>query len=410
MVNTQNLTYTFSQRSKRNLMIVAGLGILLMIIGIIFGMMHKCPEADLDHRASFGQRVWANFLVNSFFFGSIALAATFFYAMQYAAQAAWSVAFQRIFSAITTFLPIGLGLLLLILLCGSAGLHHLYHWQDKKAVAEDPLLQHKMAYFSPLFYYGRIIIFFIGWTLYQRWARMRTLEEDMVGGTGIYRRSITKAAIFLVFFGFTSSVFSWDVLMSLDVHWYSTLFGWYVFAGMWISFLIFAIMVTLHLKSRGQVEFINESHIHDMGKWMFAVSFLWTYLWFAQFMLIWYSNIPEEVVYYMQRWEQYRGLFWMTMLVNFSFPMIMLMSRDAKRNKNFLLFVGSLIFIFHWCDVFLMVMPATVGRFWGISWMEVGMFLTFLGIFIYWVMNALSKAPLFSKNHPFVGETLRHHI
>ncbi len=417
-VNLNNLTYNFSPKSQKNLMILMGVGLLLMILGIV---LHHSPEAAAgaveDHRATLGQRLWANLLVNSYYFGGIALGATFFYALQYAAQASWSAVFMRLFSAITTFLPIGLGLLFFIALTGRMGLHHLYHWQDqtlydKASPNFDPIMYHKKAYFGDAFFWGRTIVFFAGWWWYQMWSRKNALAEDVMrehDAANNWLKNLKNAAIFLVFFGFTSSVFSWDFMMSLDAHWYSTLFGWYNFAGWWLGAVIVSNLLVMHLKSRDQMEYVNPSHVHDLGKWMFAISFLWTYLWFAQFMLIWYSNIPEEVVYFQQRWEQYRGLFWITMIVNFAFPMLVLMSRDAKRNKSFLLFVALLIVFFHWTDTFLMVMPATVASNWGIGAIEVGMFLAFASFFTFWILRSLSKAPMLAKNHALLEEGLHHH-
>lgn len=416
-VNLNNLTYNFTPKAQKNLWILFGVGVLLFILGIVF---RSHPEmAGAEHGAEhqgLGQRIWANLLVNSYFFGGIALGATFFYAVQYAAQASWSTVFMRLFSAIGTFLPIGLVLLLVIFIAGRLGLHHIYHWQSYLFHNEehviDPIIDHKAPYFGDLFFFGRTLAFFGGWIWYQWWSRKNALAEDTLRDTEgrNWLLNLKNAAIFLVFFGFTSSVFTWDAIMSIDTHWYSTLFGWYNFAGWWLGAVIVTNLLVMHLKSRDQLEFVNPSHVHDLGKWMFAISFLWTYLWFAQFMLIWYSDIPEEVVYYQQRWEQYRGLFWITMLVNFGFPMLVLMSRDSKRNKSFLLFIALLIVFFHWTDTFLMVMPGTVGGNWGIGGIEIGMFLSFAAFFTFWILRSLSKAPLLAKNHALLEEGLHHQI
>lgn len=417
-VNIDNLTYNFSAKAQKNLWILCGIGLVMLIIGIV---LWHAPEAahghegaeHHDHTGSLGQRVWANLLVNGYFFGGIALAALFFYAMQYAAQVSWSTVFMRLFSAVTEFLWIGMAAIGLVLLFGALHMNHIYHWQDPEAYLTDPIMQHKAPYFNPWFFWGRTIIFVGGWIWYQRWARANSIAEDMNSNwetmADNWRKNLKSAAIFLVFFGFTSSVFTWDVIMSIDTHWYSTLFGWYNFAGWWIAALVVFNLLAIHLKSRGQLEFVNPSHMHDLGKWMFAISFLWTYLWFSQFMLIWYSNIPEEVVYFAQRWEHYRGLFWITMLVNFAFPMLILMSRDSKRNKSYVFFVGLLIFFFHWTDTFLLVMPGTVGENWGIGFIEIGMFTAFLSFFIFWILRALSKAPILGKNHALLAEGIHHH-
>jgi hypothetical protein len=213
----------------------------------------------------------------------------------------------------------------------------------------------------------------------------------------------------MVLFAVTSSTSAWDWLMSIDVHWFSTLYGWYMFAGMWVSAIITIIMLVVWLKKLGYMEFVTESTVHDLGKWMFAISFLWTYLYFSQFMLIWYSDIPEEVIYYKARWDHYKPLMWTVLLVNFAFPMILLMSRDSKRNFWFLTIVGTIIFVGHWLDVIMMVMPGTVGHHWnGLSWMEFGTFLGFLGLFINVLLRNLASRPLMVKNHPYLDEAVHH--
>ncbi|MDP1803259.1 MAG: quinol:cytochrome C oxidoreductase, partial [Bacteroidota bacterium] len=221
--------------------------------------------------------------------------------------------------------------------------------------------------------------------------------------------NIKLGAWFMVLFAVTSSTSAWDWVMSIDTHWFSTLFGWYIFSGMWISAIVAITVLVIWLRKLGYLDFVTESTIHDLGKWMFAISFLWTYLYFSQFMLIWYADIPEEIIYYQTRWENFKGLMWTVFFVNFAFPMVMLMSRDSKRNFFFLMFVGTIIFIGHYMDVIMIVMPGTVGHHWhGLSWMEFGNFFFFLGLFLYVVLNALAKAPLLVKNHPFLSESLHH--
>src|ERR1041385_261612 len=173
-VNINNLTYDFSQKAQRKLWMLFAAGMLLLILGMVF---HHSPESvcadEVDaYKATLGQRLWANLLVNSYFFGGIALGSTFFYALQYAAQASWSTVFMRLFSAISTFLPIGLGLIFIIFLAGRMGLHHLYLWQnqdvyDNTKPAFDEVMKHKHPYFADAFFWGRTIVFMGGWWWYQ---------------------------------------------------------------------------------------------------------------------------------------------------------------------------------------------------------------------------------------------------
>jgi hypothetical protein len=392
--------YTFSNRAKKLTYLLMLLGIIALGWGIAGGIG--------------GQRIWSNVLINSFFFFSIALAATFFLAVQYAAEAAWAVVLKRVMEAVSSFLPIGAILLMIVFAAGTFGVHHLYHWMDHHVIDPasehyDELIAHKQAFLNQPFFWARVLLFLGVYVYFQQLFRKRSLQEDATGGVGLYKKNITAAAIFLVFFGFTSTVASWDWLMSIDTHWYSTLFGWYTFSGMWVSAIIFMTLLVIYLKRKGLLQEVTESHIHDMGKWMFAISFLWSYLWFCQYMLIWYSNIPEEVTYYVARIEEYRGLLYGIFFVNFVFPMLILMDKSAKRNNILLIIVGSIIFVGHWLDVYLMVTPGTMKTEGHLGLFELGLALGYLGLFIYIVLNALSKAPVMVKNHPFLEESLHFH-
>lgn len=414
-----NHNYTFTSKTKNITFGLMAIGLITLIAGFI---LDHAPEG-VSHEEYHKTRVWANLLVNGYFFMGIALLATFFMALQYVAEVAWSVAVKRVYEAISSYLPIGATVMFLILLCGQLHLHHLYHWMDPdvyvKTLADgspNPVYDAKIAgkegYFTPWFFWLRTILYLGVWCLYQRMFIKNSVEQDLQGGTKIHFKTMGKAAGFMVFFAVTSSTSSWDWMMSLDVHWFSTMYGWYSFAGMWISAMTTIMLFVLFLKRKGYLQEVNESHIHDIGKWMFAVSFLWSYLWFMQFMLIWYTNIPEEIIYFKERMHDfgYMGLMWTVFFMNFAFPMILLMSRDAKRNYFFLTFVGSIILVGHWLDVFVMVMPSTMRQHGQIGWMEIGMALGFLGLLLFTVHKTLAKRPLMVEKHPYMEETLHHHI
>src|ERR1035437_8391217 len=399
-----SLTYTISDKTKKLLFAMMGIGIL----AFVYAMVRGIPI----------QRVWANVLVNIFFFMSIGLGATFYMAKKYAAEASYAIVYKRVYEAISGYLPIGALMLVLFLIAGFLGLHHIYHWMDKDVYNPasehyDKGIAHKAAYFNPLFFWGRILVFFGLFILAQRTLRKRSLEEDLTGDISLYKKSITTSAWFLVLFGFTTPVNVWDVIMSVDTHWFSTMFGWYVLAGFWCTTMITIMLFSLYLKDKGHLEEMNENHFHDLGKWVFALSVLWTYTFFCQFMLIWYANIPEEVTYFQDRLGSfgYRPLFWIMFFINFSLPMIILMSRDAKRNATFLKIVGCILIFTHWLDVYLMVMPGTVASNWRLfSPLEFGLFIGFAGVFLFVVLNQLAKAPLVVQKHPMLEESKHHQI
>jgi hypothetical protein len=287
---------------------------------------------------------------------------------------------------------------------------HIYSWMDPETIAHDPIIQGKTAYLNPTFFWIRTITYFAVYIIFLRGYQKRSIAEDKLGGTDFHFQNYKKGAMFLVYFAVFSSTSSWDWLMSIDVHWFSTLFGWYTFAGMWCTTMVVLIMVTLYLKKHGYLEKVNDHHIHDLGKWTFATSFLWSYLWFSQFMLIWYANIGEESIYYIMRIENYKNLYFGMFIINFAFPMLILMSRDAKRNAGILVFIGFIILIGHWLDVYIMVTGGTLGSTWHIGALEIGMALTVMSIFIMVILRNLTKSPLTPVNHPFLDESVHHEI
>ncbi|MBK8499056.1 MAG: quinol:cytochrome C oxidoreductase [Flavobacteriales bacterium] len=366
------------------------------------------------------QRSWAALLVNGFFFLGIGLGGLFFYALQNATETAWSVLVKRVYEGIMSYIPVGAVVIVLVLAAGSMGLHHIYHWMDARLFDEtnadyyDELIAGKSAFLNQPFFWVRTLVYLGVFMVFARWFRKKSLQMDGLTGESLVRTHILtykRGALFLVFFAVLSSILAWDWLMSIDAHWFSTLFGWYVFSGMWVSAMITGVVMVLYLKRKGYLPQVNNSHIHDMGKWVFAVSFLWSYLYFSQFMLIWYSNIPEEVTYFQQRINEHSTLMWVTFFINFAVPMALLMSRDAKRNPRFLIGVGAVIFLGHWFDVNMIVMPGAAGHdFHGIGLLDLGLFTCFLGVFITTVFNALSKAPLTPVNHPYLEESVHHQI
>jgi hypothetical protein len=302
--------------------------------------------------------------------------------------------------------------MILIFLLGKGTLYHWTHHElfDKTSEHYDAILAGKQGFLNVPFFTIRIIAYALIWAGFTYMLRRHSLQEDIDGDVSHYKRSVTLSAIFLVLFAITSSTMAWDFLMSIEAHWFSTLFGWYTFIGLFVSSMAMLCLITLYLRGRGYMEHVTENHLHDVGKYMFAFSIFWTYLWFSQFMLIWYANLPEEVEYYVVRWKNFRTLWATNLCVNFIAPFLVLMTRDAKRKVQILWVAGIIIIIGHWLDVYMMVMPGTVGVNAKLGFVEFGTMIGYLGLFLFVTLTELSKAALLPKNHPMVAETLHHHI
>ena len=357
-------------------------------------------------------------IFNNYFFLGISLFAVFFVALQHIAEAGWSTVIKRVPEAIMTFLPYACAVMIFIVVAAILHWNHIYHWMEEGIMTEgapnyDKIIAGKEAYLSPMFFLIRSIIYVVVWIYCAKRLRDISLQGDLEGGIGkkSYNKGITVSAWFTVFFAVSSSTASWDWIMSIDTHWFSTLFGWYIFSEWSAIGFTTILLFCLFLRKQGYLQHINDSVIHDLGKWVFAFSIVWTYMWFSQFMLIWYANIPEEVTYFMERIElpNYRFLFWFSAAINFVVPTLMLMSRDAKRNTNLLIAASVTILIGHWINSYLLFAPGTLHDHGHLGLTELGMGLGFLGLFLFIVFRSLTTRSLEIKHHPFLEESKHLH-
>jgi hypothetical protein len=417
--------FDFKATTKKSIMLVLVIGVALLAIGMlmaIFGGGHEAEGADAGHAFHWYERLYANIWINNVYFTGIAIVGVFFFAIQYAAQAGWSAPILRVMLSFGSWLPVAAILMIVTFFVAN---HDLFHWThsylfDKNSPEYDSIIDGKGAFFFwpmekgtfPVFYIARMIIFFGVWILFFNKFKKLTLAEDLNGGTTYWFKIRSTAAFFLVFFAVSSSVSAWDWVMSIDTHWFSTLFGWYVFASWFVAGLSSITLIVIFLRGQGYLEMINENHIHDLGKFIFGFSIFWTYLWFSQFLLIYYANIPEETVYFLERLESdvYGPFIFVNLGMNFVLPFLVLMTRDSKRHGVFLKLVCTLLIVGHWVDIFLMVQPGTLGHNGGIGFMEIGMFLVYASSVALVVLGALSKHNLIAKNHPLLEESYNHHI
>ena len=359
------------------------------------------------------KRIMVSLWHSNLFFLGVSTVGTVFMAINYVAYAGWSVMIKRISEALSAWIIPGGVIMLLVFLLGRQDIFHWTHdgIMDPKSPHFDDILKHKEGFLNLPFYVIRMVSYLVIWGVFSWKLRQLSLAEDLNGGTYWFHKSITASALFLVLYAVTSSMSAWDWVMSVDPHWFSTLFGWYVFASWWVSGIAAIALTAILLKQNGYLRVLNASHIHDLGKLMFGFSIFWTYLWFSQFMLIWYANLPEEAVYFNQRLGGFEGrytfLFFFNIAINFVFPFLALMTRDAKRQMIMMKIVCIAILCGHWSDFYLMFMPATLRGENGFL-IEIGIAAIFLGAFLILFTRRLASASLIPVNHPFFDESLHH--
>ncbi len=405
------------------------------IIALLYGMIAFHPFAAVSHGAGHdahantdSTRFWAVLLQNSVFFLLVVNAAMFFICVTTMAMAGWVVAFRRVSEAISSVVPI-LGIITFVILMAIiwGGRTDIYHWLDpqlyvKGSASYDKILDGKHGFLNPVFFsiWSAIAIFL--WWLLGRKMRSLSLESDKKGpmdyesGKKWIWTNTVYASLFCVVFTLTvASTIPWLWLMSIDPHWYSTMYSWYTFASTFVSGMSLIALFVIYLKNKGQLEYVTDEHLHDLGKFMFAFSIFWTYLWFSQYMLIWYSNQPEETKYFVERigtaqkTGPYYGIFFFNLIVNFLCPLLILMKKGVKRNWTMITIMAVLIIFGHWIDLYQMVMPGTLHENFRLMPFEFGVACLFIGVIMWGVGRYVSKHSLLAKNLPFLKESMIHH-
>lgn len=368
---------------------------------------HDAAAHDAHAALQMANRPWAAFYVPLFFFFMISLGIFVFYSTQVAASAGWSVVLFRVMQGLSgAIVPIGV-ILFIFLLLSAFGMNHLFPWMHAEG---DEIIEGKSFWLNIPGWIIRAFVFIFGFIAFRHFIIKKSEEQDHAHDFKAHVKGFKLTIFFIAFFMLTESAFAWDWIMSLDPHWFSTLFAWYIFASGIVSAVTVLIMSVFYLKSKGYLEYVNKSHIHDVAKFMFGFSIFWAYLWFAQFMLIWYANMPEETVYFKPRLlGSYQPLFILMVVLNLVFPLILLMDRDWKRTSWIVIPVGLVILIGHYIDFYVMIMPSAVGDHFGFGLMEIGSLLFFIGLFAFCGFRRLEKRPLLAKGNPYLHESEHHH-
>lgn len=392
----------------------------LMGVGALSVILAYFVYGTGEHPALF----WGGMLQNCAFFLLVVNAAMFFICATTLAMGGWQMSFRRVPEAISTaVVPLGVisGIVTLAIIFVPGT--HIYHWLHPEP--GDAILQYKKGFLNVPFYVTFTIITIVLWIVLGK--KMRSLSQqldnnplpDVESGRKYIFKNTVWASLFIAWFGLTTmSTLPWFWLMSIDAHWYSTMYSWYTFASSFVAGMALIGIFVVYMKNLGYLEYTNQEHLHDLGKFMFAFSIFWTYLWFSQYMLIWYANIPEETVYFKSRIAAqgheagaYSGIFWFSFIINFLAPLLLLMRRGAKRNYTSIVFMAVVIIFGHWLDFYQMIFasidPTHVNV--GMLVLSFGIGAGFVGIIMNSVGKAMSKTPLIAKNHPFIKESIIHH-
>jgi hypothetical protein len=378
-----------------------GLNVLFIVL-IVVGFGIFAAGLSADH-----QRAWVSFLQNHFFFMSLAIGGAFFASIQWLTNAMWSAPVRRISESFTAYLPFALLTFVVLYF----GMHDLYVWTHADHVEHDVLLKGKSGYLNVGFFFVRNVIALAAWIFFAWKMVGNSVHQDTTKDVALTLRNRFLSAPFLLVFGITFTMASFDLMMSLDPHWFSTIFGVYCFAGLFYSTLALTCLVTLYFQRQGRLTgIVNDNHLHDLGKFMFAFTVFWAYIGFSQFMLIWYANLPEETGYFIRRLNN--G--WMNVSIfllvgKFLTPFLVLLPRDAKRDSRVLAAVGVFMLIAQWIDILWLVQPEFYKEGPKLGWIELGVPLGFIGLFGFAVARFFARNRIVAIGDPRLADSVFHH-
>lgn len=347
-----------------------------------------------------------------FFFG-VSCAVMFFYCIQHVAHAGWPIIITRVMEAIGGYIPYGGAILIIIMLLNITHYGHLFHWMDPELTDPnsdqfDVILFEKKKFLNIPWYAFRTVLYVVGASFLAWKLRQMSRKVDETKSLRDYQYLYRWAVGYIAFFGFASAAWAWDWLMSIDPHWYSTMYIWYSMVSCLSSGIAVIIILSVYLKKNGFLPQFNDNHLHDLGVFLFASSMLWTYTWFAQFMLYWYANVPEEVNYFFGRFEHYKEIFLPMLIPNFLIPLLVMVSSSIKRNYKVVTTMAFIVLFGHAWDYFNMVMPGTIGPYWRTPelWiLTIGAVLFVVGLFMLVVLHTLSKLKLIPEGNPYLHES-----
>ncbi len=376
----------------KSLPMIAGIvGVVALGISYFIGSGHH-------HQLAF------SYLTAFVYWLTIALGGLFFVVLHYLARSGWSVVVRRLAEHVMGTLPLFAVLFVPVYF----GMHSLFHWTHADAVAHDPLLQHKAPYLNESFFLIRAAIYFVVWTGLAIFFWRQSRGQDENGEVATTKRLQTLSAPAMVLFAVTLTFAAFDWLMSLEPHWFSTIFGVYIFAGCVVSIFSLLILLVLLLKASGALtQIVTWEHFHDMGKMLFGFVVFWAYIGFSQFMLIWYANIPEETFWFEMRWDD-PGWRWASIFLaagHFVVPFFFLISQPVKRNRVTLTIGALWMLAMHYVDMYWLVMPTHHKEF-QLSILDLTCWIGVGGLFLAALCLLMQRGALVPVRDPRLPESL----
>jgi hypothetical protein len=350
-------------------------------------------------------RFWANWILWFLFLLTIGLGSFFLTALEHVVGARWSIPLRRIPERLSS----------LVLLMGPAALlalislRVLYPWAKPEGL-HDPVIAGKAAWLNQPFFIGRVVGCIILWAVAYWIFVGGSIRQDRDRNPRFNLRARRLAPLFMVIFGITITLMAFDWISSLTPEWYSDIFGVYIFAGAFLAGLAAVTLTVLCLQGKGRLMEVKRDHLYNLGGFLFAFIVFWSYIGFAQYLLMWYANLPEEVSWYKERLHGGYGPLLLALAVfHFLVPFLILIPREAKSNAKILYWASALVLCSHWLDLYWMIFPV-LGRDVLLGWPELSFGFLFIAGSLLWIRHSMSHGADMPVGDPLLGEGLEFHL
>ncbi len=375
--------------------------LVVAIVGLAAGAIGAFAAGDAVH-------FYRSWLIGFLFCLGIALGSLALLMLQHLSGGEWGMVARRVFEAGSRTLPLT-ALMFIPLLFGT---RELFLWARPEAVGGDAILQAKAPYLNLSFWIGRAVVYFVLWllmsVLLNRWSAQQDRGEAITPADSVRFRIVSAPGILAYVLTMTFASVDW--IMSLDPHWFSTIFGLLTVAGQGLSALAFSIAVLALIFPTGALgEFVKARHFHDLGKLLLAFVMLWAYLSFSQFLIIWSGNLPEEIPWYIERMRGWWGALAIALVVgHFALPFALLLSRDLKRHSSLLAKVALIVIVMRLADLIWLIAPTFAHEGFPIHWMDIVLPAGMLGLWLFVFARNVRTRPLLPVNDPYFKEALAH--
>jgi hypothetical protein len=374
------------QRTDKTLAVTSVLGLAGVVAAFLFGGR---------------ERFWANWILWFLFLLTIGLGCLFVVALEHTVGARWSIPLRRVPERLSSLVLLMMPVALIALI----SLPVLYPWTHSEAL-QNPIIAGKAPWLNMPFFSLRVVVCLVLWLISYRIFVGGSLRQDKDRDPAFNLRARRFAPVFMAVFAITITLVAFDWISSMQPEWYSDIFGVYIFAGSFLAGLAATTLAVLYLKSKGRIPAVGPDHIYSLGGFMFAFTVFWSYIGFAQYMLMWYANIPEEVLWYKERLQGVWGPLLLALaILHFLIPFFILIPREAKSNRRMLLWVAGLMLVSHWLDLYWMIFPI-LGHRPLFGWPEISFALLFLSAGLLWIQRSLAHGEDMPVGDPLLPEGL----